>query len=231
MGALSQYLEREGIATTHISLVREHTEAIRPPRALWVPFMLGRPFGAPGAAELQRKVLLEALRLLEAEHGPLLEDFAEQAPALRQLDEPVALACPVSFGRRVDDADPAAAVHAEIAQLRQWHDIALRRSGSRAASLSGMDADDLGRLVASASGLTDAQSLKRACDDLKAFYIAAAGAQPGNPDAAALERWFWHETAAGKLFLNLRQVCLGSSDPGLRMLGAKLLVPRTVAAL
>jgi len=30
-----------------VSLIREQTAAIRPPRALWVPFMLGRPFGVP----------------------------------------------------------------------------------------------------------------------------------------------------------------------------------------
>jgi hypothetical protein len=42
VGALGHFLEREGIPTTGISLVREHTEKIRPPRALWVTFELGR---------------------------------------------------------------------------------------------------------------------------------------------------------------------------------------------
>mgnify|MGYP003335126148 CR=1 FL=1 len=66
MGALGHYLEQGGIATTAISLIREHTEAIRPPRALWVPFELGRPFAVPHDAAFQRRVLIAVLRLLEA---------------------------------------------------------------------------------------------------------------------------------------------------------------------
>jgi hypothetical protein len=36
--------------------VREHTEKIRPPRALWVTFELGRPMGIPGDGPFQRPV-------------------------------------------------------------------------------------------------------------------------------------------------------------------------------
>ena len=74
MGALGHYLEAEGLATTQISLIREHTASIRPPRALWVPFMLGRPLGDPGEAEGQRSVLNAVLSLLERAEGPVLED-------------------------------------------------------------------------------------------------------------------------------------------------------------
>ena len=97
MGALGHYLEAEGIATTQISLVREHTEALAPPRALWVPFMLGRPFGAPGNPGFQRKVLLAALGLLERHSdsgGPVLEDFQEDAPVLESLPNFVAMVYP-----------------------------------------------------------------------------------------------------------------------------------------
>jgi D-proline reductase (dithiol) PrdB len=50
VSALAHFIEDEGIATTGISLVREHTAGYRPPRFLWVPFPLGRPFGACGKA-------------------------------------------------------------------------------------------------------------------------------------------------------------------------------------
>ena len=50
-------MEAEGLPTTQISLVRMHTEVIQPPRALWVPFELGRPFGTPGEAAFQRRVI------------------------------------------------------------------------------------------------------------------------------------------------------------------------------
>ena len=51
--------------TTGISLVREHTQQMQLPRFLWVPFELGRPFGAPNEPDFQRCVLRTALELLE----------------------------------------------------------------------------------------------------------------------------------------------------------------------
>jgi hypothetical protein len=40
-------LETRGIATVAIASVLPQVEKTRPPRALMVPFMLGRPFGEP----------------------------------------------------------------------------------------------------------------------------------------------------------------------------------------
>lgn len=238
MSALARYFEREGLATTHVSLVREHTEVMQPPRALWVPFMLGRPFGAPNAPEFQRKVLMAALRLLEAERGPVLEEFPEEAPESALEDESQGLACPISLGPRPAGDDPSAPVLGEIAQLQPWHDIAVRRTG-RTTGLTGLGVEELARFAASYLGaspqrsydpsMSAAEALKRACDDLKAFYVAAASAQPGNAGAAALEQWFWRETAAGELFLKLSQACRASADASLRTLGEKMLVPRVIA--
>ena len=61
MSALAHYFEEEGLATTAIALVRHHAERIRPPRALWVPFELGRPLGAPDEPDFQKRVLRAAL--------------------------------------------------------------------------------------------------------------------------------------------------------------------------
>jgi hypothetical protein len=68
-------IEQAGIATVSISLVKEFTRAVRPPRALWVPFPFGRPFGAPDAPAIQRRVMLASLALLGRSGGPVLEDF------------------------------------------------------------------------------------------------------------------------------------------------------------
>ena len=57
MGALANYIERAGVATVSISLIREQSEAVRPPRALWVPFALGRPLGSAASAEFQKNVM------------------------------------------------------------------------------------------------------------------------------------------------------------------------------
>jgi len=64
VSALGHYLEEAGIATVAISLIRPQTEHTKPPRALWVPFELGRPFGPPNDPPFQRRVILAALRLL-----------------------------------------------------------------------------------------------------------------------------------------------------------------------
>lgn len=39
---------------------------------------------------------------------------------------------------------------------------------------------------------------------------------------------FWHGTAAARVFLALREVCLSSADPSLRTLGETALVPRAI---
>ena len=78
------------------------------------------------------------------------------------------------------------------------------------------------------SGLSAGVALKRVCDDLKAYYYEAVAAQPTNLTAPAIDHWFWHETAAAKVFLALRQRCVQSADPSLRPLGELVLVPRAI---
>ncbi|MCX7204261.1 MAG: selenoprotein B, partial [Burkholderiales bacterium] len=76
MSALAHAVEARGLPTTVVALIKEHAMAVRPPRALAVPFMLGRPFGAPDSPALQREVLVAALGLLERTDGPvILETF------------------------------------------------------------------------------------------------------------------------------------------------------------
>ena len=67
-----------------ISLIRPQTENTKPPRALWVPFELGRPFGPPSDPQFQKRVILAALRLLERSKGPVvIEDFPDDDPRER----------------------------------------------------------------------------------------------------------------------------------------------------
>ena len=70
-------LERHGIATVALVLLRHVAEAVRPPRALALPFRHGYPLDTPGNPLLQHAVLEAALRLLETPvaHGPLLVDY------------------------------------------------------------------------------------------------------------------------------------------------------------
>gem|GEM_PF-54911 len=85
MSVIQREIEKAGVATVSLSLVKEFTQKVRPPRALWVPFAFGRPLGAPGNVKVQRKVLTKAFALLKMESGPVLEDF-QLDPEDEQLD-------------------------------------------------------------------------------------------------------------------------------------------------
>jgi hypothetical protein len=245
VSAVGHYLEDEGIPTASISLVREHSEAMRPPRALWVPFMLGRPLGAPNSPEFQRAVLRAVLRLFERPSGPVLEDFPQDAPASVELpppdDEP-GEACPVNFGRpRTAGAGPQAladALQEEIAQLRPWHDLGARRRGGTGVGMSGLSPEQAGAFVAAFLGATPppnprpeqplGQTLKFAADDLRAFYEEAAAAQPGELPPDALQRWFYLETAVGEALRAVRRTALAGTDASLRLVADRSLVPRAM---
>ena len=58
-------LERSGITTVIINLLREVAEKVRPPRALFVPFPHGYHLDTPDNPERQHAVIEAALRLLE----------------------------------------------------------------------------------------------------------------------------------------------------------------------
>ena len=75
VGLVQAAIEREGIATVSISLLREVTAQIKPPRALFVPFPMGFPLGEPNNAELQHQVIAAALRLMGRNDVPVLESY------------------------------------------------------------------------------------------------------------------------------------------------------------
>jgi hypothetical protein len=70
-------LERRGITTVCIVLLREVAEKVRPPRALFVPFRHGYPLGLPNDAKTQRSVIEAALNVVECDgEPPILTTFA-----------------------------------------------------------------------------------------------------------------------------------------------------------
>jgi hypothetical protein len=241
VGALAHYLEEEGVPTTQISLIREHTETIRPPRALWVPFELGRPLGVPEDPELQRRVLKAALDLLEVSEGPVLVDFPEEirTPEIEAEQEDTVWACPVNFTpANKDEGDQEKLISAfryEVAELRSWYDLGLEKSGRTAVSnfepdsasglLGGYAFGDLPEIPG--MDLPLAVALRLAAHDLKAFYFEAAISRPGAdlPESTEFNRWFWNETAAGRVLKVVKERCLKEKDEALRMTGAMLLIP------
>ena len=77
VGLVAAELERQGIATVALQLLREVAEAVRPPRSLFVPYPHGLPLGAPGNTSLQRAILVTAFSMLE--------DPALQPGAIREF--------------------------------------------------------------------------------------------------------------------------------------------------
>lgn len=57
-------IEKAGIPTVSTTVLRELTEKVEPPRALFVDFPLGYPLGAPNDAPLQSQIIRAALEML-----------------------------------------------------------------------------------------------------------------------------------------------------------------------
>ncbi len=48
-----------------VSVARDVTEHVKPPRAVFVPFRMGHHFGVPFHVDVQRRIILEALDLVK----------------------------------------------------------------------------------------------------------------------------------------------------------------------
>jgi D-proline reductase (dithiol) PrdB len=76
VGLIQSIIEKAGIPTASITVLREVTERVAPPRALFVDLPLGYPLGAPDDPALQTRIILSALALLsESVPPPVLRDF------------------------------------------------------------------------------------------------------------------------------------------------------------
>lgn len=219
--------------------MRENTAHIRPPRALWVPFDLGRPFGAPDAPGFQRRVLRTVLALLERGDGPvILDDFPDAAPGQANPLNMEGMVCPVPLRKpdTSDQPDIVREVLAEIEQLTPWHTLFREQSARSTVGVSGLGITDavrfLGNLqITGRSETVTARELpsklRFATEDLRNFYLEAASMRPGGgASSQQLADWFWGETSAGALVLALHPVCMTSADAELRHVADSMMIPR-----
>jgi len=207
-----------------------------------VPFQLGHPLGAPNEPEFQKKVLLAVLGLFKAPSGPVLEDFPEDEP---ENDEIIVLACPVNFARSVDEGEEADATkiafRREMTAMRPWYDMALSQRQRTTVGAGNIELEKLGDFIyAFLEGDTPenprddvplSNTLKLAVEDLKSYYVEGITAQPGQEKASSqvLQDWFWDETVAGKVLLDLKKVCEASDDKMMAFIGSHFIVPGDVA--
>ncbi len=201
--------------------MREHTEIVRPPRALWVTFELGRPLGIPDDPPFQRRVAKAALDLLARTDGPILADYPEDVPEVTDFS---GWACPINLAPSQVDS-----LAAEIDRLATWYDQSMAKQGRTTVGVSGLDMPAAGALVARAlnGDLPEAQPLKEAIDDLRAYYLEAASAFPDPGTPATRKKWFWDETELAKAILALQPKLAQSADPQHKVLANLTLIPAT----
>lgn len=221
---LARCFEEAGIVTTGIVLVKEHAQRTKPPRMLWVPYAFGNALGRPGDPLLQHQVLKAAFDLLNADAGPVLEEFADDAA----MPAPLLQASEAARSGADQGLNPAD----ELTALRPYYERWVANNGGRTAVgvsgvpqrrfrgvvrfleayAAGEDADAPGR----PEGVGVPQFIRYCVDDLKAFYYEARMEQrPGAPDSE-IHEWYWGETAMSALIVRLAEVMGRSEDPAVK---------------
>jgi hypothetical protein len=64
VGLIQREIEKAGILTIGVSIVREYSEKVRPPRTVFLRWPFGHPFGEPFNSAQQRVILAEAFAAL-----------------------------------------------------------------------------------------------------------------------------------------------------------------------
>lgn len=221
---LAHYLENAGLPTVVIALVRRHAEIIRPPRALFVPFELGRTLGEPCDMVGQRQVLHRALAMLaHVGPDPLLTDLPDPAPRTPPLWLPPIVPVPGS---------DAGALRQEFAAILPAYEQARLRRGRSTFGISGFDPGQALEILCDlfadpppAGPRLSSEMVRFVIDDLKTLYLEAAAPGPDPVPSLMLGNWLWRQTVLGRVLVNLRQSFIDSGDTGRQRLGQGFLVP------
>jgi len=64
VGLIQREIERSGVPTIGISIVRKYTESVKPPRTVYLKWPFGHPLGEPFKAPQHRAVLMEVFKAL-----------------------------------------------------------------------------------------------------------------------------------------------------------------------
>jgi hypothetical protein len=234
-------IEEAGVATVAIGLIRPQIENTKPPRALWVPFELGRPFGPPSDPAFQCQVIRAALTMLVENGGPVrIVDYPHDDPRLPPdpgWRAPIAAAPAGLVG-----AASSRAFETEIERLAPAYEQSVARRGRTTVGLLGRPIAEAAHYVARwlageappspVPDMSPPLALRFAIDDVKAYALEAGLAEPAHPSSRQLGDWLWNETAIGQAFFTLRRASLNATDERLKMIASNFIVPgvRALAA-
>ena len=235
---LAYYFELAGFATVLVGFVREHIEMIKPPRAIWLDFPMGRPFGKPSDPAYQTKVIRAAFKLFERSSGPVLEAFSDTIPVKNGR---MGYAVPPEFVMTMNDIGDVDALVAEVQEeiigLQLAYAKAVAARGRTTVGASELAIEDyapyIGEFVkgdkpkSSRKGVPPIPLLKLVVEDLNAYYTETRTHRDGIDDFELLGKWFWEESKAGQLIMWLEAMSLGSDDKVLRQIvDMSLITPR-----
>lgn len=219
---IARVLEASGLSTTSLSHVHEHTQSVKPSRALYVPFPFGTAFGRPHDAEQQHRVLHAMLDLFAESSGPVLRDLDGESIE----DEPPAAVQASTVPARENDGDVAM----ETSRMRRYHEQWVAHTGRTGVGLTGIPPTKFRGIVRFLEAFADGREadmkergdvplaswVRRCSDDLKALYYEARLVQRPEARGEALAHWFWGETAAGRLLRRVHARMAAADDPGMR---------------
>ncbi len=228
------------MATASISLIREQTERVRPPRALWVPFALGRPLGSAADPEFQTNVIRAAFAMLETTTEPTIEDYPVEAP---EEAGPAQWSCPLSLDLGDDDT-LSGRLLSEVGRLRPWSAETRRERGRTLFGATGASTDQVGDVAEALVSIAESGDtatapvsdvewafdmpllIRHLADDLRTFYHEGVAAQPGPaaPNHAALNEWIFGGTVLGETLLKVADHLTAAGDP-YSLLVRGLLIP------
>ena len=235
---LAHFFESYGFSTVLVGFVKEHIQAIKPPRALWLNFPMGRPLGKPNDPEYQKNIIRSAFNLFNSSSGPILEDFPDIIPVRSGR---MGYALPVELVMKkneIGDVDIILKeVEKEIQGLKQAYENAVAYRGRTTVGASEMSIAEFAPYIVSflkgdipkspRKGLGAIPQLKLVVEDLQAYYTETVTHRDGIDDFEKIGSWFWEETKAGRLILALEAVSLESENRVLRQIvDMSLITPR-----
>lgn len=208
--------------TIALSLVREHTEKVKPPRAVYVPFPLGLPVGHPGNAAEQQRVLELAFSTLGATSGPVLLEYRDDAAA-QEAGSPLQ-ASDVEVGAAARATDLAT----EVTLMRRYWEQRVAAVGRSGVGLTNIPPQRFRGVVRFLEAFVSDPSadmpergaetpvplfIRNCVEDLRVMYAEARMQTHPLESSADRQRWILAETALGVLARNLRDAMEASQNP------------------
>ena len=212
------------MSTVAISLVREHTVKVNPPRAVFVPFPLGLPLGHPGNVAEQQAVLDLAFSTLAAANGPVLVDFPDNGAAEGGSPVQASEVTPDAAATLLDLAT-------EVTLMRRYWEQRFEATGRTAVGLTKVPPERFRGIVRFLQAfLTDenADAAERPADvdvptfirlsveDLRVLYAEARLQTHPHESSEDRQRWLLGSTALGVFLSQLKARMEASSNPKIK---------------